>query len=76
MEVVSPSESAEDVDEKVDTYLAAGTKTVLVVWPKTRHVMVHHRDGMVVKAGPGQYVEAPEVLPGIRMAVDSLFPAR
>ena len=74
VEIVSSSESAADLDDKVAAYLAAGTKTVWVMWPKRRHVTVHHRSGEVKDAALGDFAEAPEVLPGIKIAVESLFP--
>jgi Uma2 family endonuclease len=72
--IVSRSESAEDIDEKVDAYLAASTKTVWVICPKTKHVITHHRDGSIRKAGRSQSIDAPEVLPGVQIQVASLFP--
>lgn len=74
VEIISPSESAEDVDEKVELYLAAGSKTVWVVWPNTRHVLIHYANGEVRKAGLGGFLDAPEVLPGAKIPVDSIFP--
>lgn len=74
IEIVSPSESAWDVDEKIDAYLAAGTKTVWAVWPKTQRVWVHHRNGSSHKAAKGQTVDSPEVLPGVQIPVEALFP--
>lgn len=74
VEIVSPSESAADVEEKVDVYLTSGTKTVWVVWPRTKRITVYHWTGEVAKVGPGQFVDAPEVLPGVQIPVNSLFP--
>ena len=74
VEIISPSESAEDVDEKVELYLAAGARTVWVVWPNTRHVLIHYANGEVRKAGLGGFLDAPDVLPGAKIPVDSIFP--
>ncbi len=40
VEVISPSESASDVNDKVLDYLAAGAKLVWLVYPKSRTVNV------------------------------------
>jgi Uma2 family endonuclease len=74
VEIISPSETAADVDEKVESYLAGGTRTVWVVWPNTRHVLVHHANGEVRKAGLGSYLDAPDVLQGVRIPVEAIFP--
>ena len=74
IEIVSPSESAQDLDEKVDAYLSGGTKTVWVIWPKTRHVLVYDSDGGVTKAGMGASIKARNVFAETDIAVASLFP--
>ncbi|MDX1980550.1 MAG: Uma2 family endonuclease [Bryobacteraceae bacterium] len=74
VEIISPSESAADVDEKVELYLQAGARTVWLVWPNTQHVLIHHAGGEVRKAAIGGFLDAPEVLPGVRIPVDSIFP--
>jgi Uma2 family endonuclease len=43
VEVVSPSNSAEDMDTKVDLCFQFGAREVWRVYPKTRHVVVHVR---------------------------------
>ena len=45
VEVVSPDDRDADISEKVHEYLAAGTRRVWVVRPKTRSVTVHRPDG-------------------------------
>lgn len=43
VEIISPGEKADDVREKVRDYLAAGTRLVWLVYPRTREVVVHPR---------------------------------
>src|SRR6185295_17376527 len=45
VEVVSPSDRADAIDEKVLAYLAAGSDRVWVVRPRTRTVTVHRPSG-------------------------------
>jgi Uma2 family endonuclease len=75
IEIVSPSESASDLDEKVEAYLSGGTQTVWVIWPKTKHVLVYDADGSVQRAGIGGTIRASSVFEGTEIAVASLFPA-
>ena len=73
IEIISPHEAAVDVDDKVGNYLEAGTKTVWVIWPRRRHALAYHRDGSVQHVMAGQFLEAPEVLPGARVALDEIL---
>ncbi len=46
LEVVSPSETADEVRDKVHDYLQAGTPLVWVVYPRSKEVVVHTPDGL------------------------------
>lgn len=73
VEVVSPSESAEDVREKVRDYLAAGTSLVWVAYARTREVVAHTPDGLARTYREGDLLTAPDVLPGFSCKVSDLF---
>jgi Uma2 family endonuclease len=49
VEVVSPGNQAEELDIKVNQYLAYGSKEVWVVYPKTRSILIHQPGGRVRK---------------------------
>src|SRR5579859_3817348 len=46
IEVVSPTDKATQLKTKVDTYLAGGSRTVWVVYPEAKSVMVHTSDSV------------------------------
>lgn len=73
VEVVSPGETAEEVREKVRDYLGAGTPLVWEVYPRTREVVVHTRDGLARTYGGGDSLEGFEALPGFSCTVAELF---
>lgn len=73
VEVVSPGDTAEEVDLKVGEYLAAGTAEVWVVYPRTRRVVAHTPDGLARTYGPDATLASPELLPGFAVAVKDLF---
>ena len=73
IEIISPHETSAHVDDKVGNYLEAGTKTVWVLWPRRRHALAYHRDGSVQHVMAGQFLEAPEVLPGARIPLDEIL---
>jgi Uma2 family endonuclease len=75
VEVVSPNDTAYEVDEKVEEYLAAGVSLVWVVNPETRIVEVHRKDRTVTKLYENDELSGEDILPGFHCQVASLFPA-
>jgi Uma2 family endonuclease len=73
VEVVSPSDSAAEVQEKVLQYLDAGTRTVWVVQPRTRTVEVWRPGADMRVIREEETLEGGDVLPGLRLEVRSLF---
>jgi len=73
VEVVSPSETAEEVREKVRDFLAAGTPLVWTVYPRTREVVVHTADGLARTYSADDILEHPNVLPDFSCKVVELF---
>lgn len=73
VEVISPSETADEVLEKISDYLAAGTPLVWVVYPRTRKVIVHTPDGLAHTYSGDDVIEYPDVLPGFSCKVAGLW---
>ena len=73
VEVVSPSDSAAGIQEKVLQYLDAGTRAVWVVQPRTRTVEVWRPGADVRIVRDEESLEGDDVLPGWRSEVKSLF---
>jgi Uma2 family endonuclease len=71
--VLSPSDTASGIEEKLDDYAAAGTAVVVVVDPVRRSVMVVPTDGPVRHLHEGDMLELGEVLPGFSMPVVDIF---
>ena len=73
-EVISPSETAEYIDEKVNDYLAGGAQLVWLLFPKARRVQVYRPDHTMETVAADGMLDGGEVLPGFSVAVASLFP--
>lgn len=73
VEVVSPSETAEDIRAKVRDFLTAGTPLVWVIYPRTREVEVHTPDGVARTYSNEDKLEFPDVLPGFSCKVSEIF---
>jgi len=73
VEVVSPSETARDLDRKIELYLRFGTLVVWVIYPETRKVLVHLPDGTVLPRGMNGTLTLPALLPDWQLPVAKLF---
>ncbi|MEP6832539.1 MAG: Uma2 family endonuclease, partial [Gemmatimonas sp.] len=73
IEVLSPSETASELQEKLDDYRVAGTALVWVVDPVKRTVMVVGRDAPLTVLREGERLSGGEVLPEFSCAVEEIF---
>lgn len=73
VEVVSPSDPAEDLQIKIDQYLRAGAKQVWVLYPKTKRIHVFYAGGSAAMLDESQTLEGGELLPGFSVKVVDLF---
>ncbi len=73
VEIVSPNDRADEINEKVHEYLDAGTRLVWVLWPRRRMVSVHEPDRDVRELSVDDYLDGGDVLPGFRVRVADLF---
>ena len=72
-EVVSPRDSFSEVEGKVFSWLAAGTRLVIVVDPMTRTVHDYRQADRAVVLREGESLDASDVLPGLTLDVADLF---
>jgi Uma2 family endonuclease len=75
IEVVSPSESAADLNRKVELLLKAGSLAVWVLYPEQRGVRVFLPSGRAFWKGIGDTLSLPELLAGWEFPVARLFEA-
>lgn len=73
VEVVSPNDTASEVQSKVDEWLAAGVVLVWVFYPATRTAMTFRSGGEVQLLHADDTITAEPVLPGFACRVGDLF---
>lgn len=77
VEVISPNDIADEVEEKVTEWLGAGTGLVWVVYPSTRTVHIHRprssSRGRVSDLTDADTLEGEEVLPEFTCPVREIF---
>ena len=73
VEILSPSDTIEDITDKVDDYLAAGVPLVWIVSPKFRTVEVHRPDADPELFNVQQTLTADPALSGFSTPVRAIF---
>jgi Uma2 family endonuclease len=73
VEVVSPSDRPAEVEEKVRTWLAHGTRLVIVVYPDEERARAHRPGPPPRDYHPGDTLDGGDVLPDWRLPLGELF---
>lgn len=73
VEVVSPTDRAEDLLEKVDEYFRAGVRLVWVLYPRRRLVHVYESLTQIRGLTRTDELDGGTVLPGFRLPLATLF---
>jgi Uma2 family endonuclease len=73
VEVLSPDDRASEVLAKVESWLAAGCRSVWVVDPRTQTVTVYHSDRKAVILESSDTLSDADLLPGFATSVAEIF---
>ena len=73
VEVVSPSNTGDDVLLKMHEYFRAGVRCVWIVWPPVREVYVYESPTQVRVLPVGAELDGAPVLPDFRLPLATLF---
>lgn len=72
-EVISPNDRYSEVRAKVAEYLAAGTRMVVLVDPKSREVIVLRPSGIRTDLTEDDVLDGEDVVPGWKLPVRDIF---
>ncbi|MEJ7734731.1 MAG: Uma2 family endonuclease [Polyangiaceae bacterium] len=75
-EVQGDSQSSSELARKALEYLDAGARMVVVLDPDRRSAMLYTPPDHITVLGPDDALDGGDVLPGFRVRVGDLFPAR
>jgi Uma2 family endonuclease len=75
VEVVSPKNTYEEIEEKIAEYREAGVKLIWVIRPRTKTAMVHRLDGTVAEIPADGFLDGETVVPGFRCRLADVFEA-
>ena len=73
VEVISPNDRYTDVEEKVEDWLNAGCRAVIIVNPRRQTVNLHLSPTDVTTLTESDTLESDDIVPGWRMPVKDIF---
>jgi hypothetical protein len=76
VEVISPNDSAYEVDEKLEEYLAISIPLIWIVNPETRTVEINRPDGTATRLHASAEITGEDVLPGFHCRSRRFFQPR
>ena len=74
VEIISPSNTAGDIEKKIQQLLEAGTALIWIVYPDLRSISVQTRDGATTLKATDT-LTGGDVLPGFEISVADIFPS-
>ena len=73
MEIVSPSDSSREVDEKIQMWLDLGVSMALVVRPVDRTITIHRPGAPALTLTGDEVLDGGEALPGFSLPLSEIF---
>jgi Uma2 family endonuclease len=73
VEVISPGDTYTEVEDKVQEWLDAGTRMVVVANPRNRTLKVNRSRAEVILLMENEELDGGDVVPGFRVKVSELF---
>jgi len=73
VEVVSPSNTATEIEDKIKEYFDAGVDLVWVIHPRHRRIYVHESASQTRLLVETDELDGGNVLPGFRLSISALF---
>ena len=73
VEILSPSNTVEEIHDKIVEYFENGTRLLWVIHPDEKYVLVYHAPSPDVFLKVGDHLDGEEIVPGFSLPVAELF---
>jgi len=73
VEVVSPSNTSEEISTKVEDYLSSGSRLVWIVYPKRKVITVYRANNTVSFLHETDELNGEDVIPNFRLPLEKVF---
>lgn len=76
IEVISPTDGATEVENKIAAYMQDGVRLLWVIYPESRKIRIFRTDGEYRETTDSGTLDAGEIIPGWSITLDDLFGAK
>jgi Uma2 family endonuclease len=73
IEVISPTNSAADVQRKIHEYFDAGVSAVWVIYPEQKNIYIYTSPTRIQVLQLGDELDGGDLLPGLKLPLTALF---
>ncbi len=73
IEIISPTNRATEIEQKIEDYFVYGVRLVWVIYPDQKHVYVYDAPNRCRILQPGDTLDGGDLLPGFHMSLAELF---
>lgn len=73
IEVISPGNTFDEIQDKIEEYLSGGTKLVWIVYPKKKMVQVYRNNNIVNILRESDELSGEDVLPNFTVKLSEIF---
>ena len=73
VEVISPGNTSDEIQTKVEEYLFAGARLVWIIYPKQKMIHVHRQSNVINVLRETDELDGEEVVPNFRCKLSEIF---
>lgn len=73
IEVISPGNTFDEIQDKIEEYLSAGTKLVWIIYPKKKMVQVYRNNNVINILRGSDELNGEDVLPNFKVKLSEIF---
>lgn len=73
IEIISPNDKVDELDQKIDSYLTDGVRLIWVLNPQRRKAVVHRPDAQPLHLSGNAVLDGGDVIPGFQVMLSKLF---
>jgi len=73
VEVISPGNTSDEIQSKIEQYLSAGTKLIWIVYPKQKMIHVHRQSNLIKVLRELDELDGEDILPNFRCKLSEIF---
>ncbi|MGI8669361.1 MAG: Uma2 family endonuclease [Aridibacter sp.] len=73
VEVISPGNTFDEIQDKIIEYLAAGTELIWIIYPKQKMVQVHKKSNVIQVLREKDELSGEDILPDFNIKLEEIF---